>query len=135
MHQNGADRARVPTLRMPNEAASTAGFASTGAAGKVKWNVTPRPSPPRPKSGRLAIRRFDFADCRAHAAALRLRRKECVEYPVGLAQGQPGACVTYRDLDLAVLAQLRPEEYPDSVWAVPFDPCSARLYASKSQFA
>ena len=53
--------------------------------------------------------RFDdrLADCQAHAAALRLRRKEWVEYLVGFAQGQPGACVIYRDLDLAVLAQLR----------------------------
>src|SRR4051812_27032502 len=55
-----------------------------------------------------AALRFDdrLTDCQAHAAALRLRRKECFEYLVGLAQGQPGACVIYRDLDLAVLTQL-----------------------------
>ena len=48
-----------------------------------------------------------LADRKAHAAALRLRRKECVEYLVGLAHGQPGTCVMNRNMDLAVYAQLR----------------------------
>src|SRR6201996_5253355 len=54
--------------------------------------------------------RFDdrHADCQAHAAALWFRSKERIKYLVGFAQGQqPGPCVIYRDLDLAVLTQLR----------------------------
>ena len=35
------------------------------------------------------------------------RRKECVEYLVGFVQGQPGPCVMNRNVDLAVLTQLR----------------------------
>jgi hypothetical protein len=58
---------------------------------------------PNPAAMRLDDR---LTDCQAHAAALRLRRKECVEYLVGLAHGQPGPCVFYSDLDLAVLLQL-----------------------------
>ena len=52
--------------------------------------------------------RFDdrLTDCQAHAAALWFRSKERIEYLVGLSQGEPGACVIYSDLDLAVL-QLR----------------------------
>ena len=48
-----------------------------------------------------------LTDCQAYAGALRLRRKERVEYLVGLAHGQPGPCVMNRNLDLAVLIQLR----------------------------
>jgi hypothetical protein len=42
-----------------------------------------------------------------NAAAVRFRRKERIKYLVGLAHGRPGACVIYRDFDLAVLAELR----------------------------
>jgi hypothetical protein len=53
--------------------------------------------------------RFDdrLADCQAHAAALWFRSKERIKYLLGVGQWQPGACVIYRDLDLAVFAQLR----------------------------
>src|SRR6201993_212764 len=56
-----------------------------------------------------AAMRFDdrLADCQAHAAALWFRSEERTKYLAGLAWGQPGAGVIYRDLDLAVLAQLR----------------------------
>jgi hypothetical protein len=56
-----------------------------------------------------AALRFDdrLTDCEALAAAFRLRRKECVEYVVGLAQGQPGTRVIDGDLDLAVLTSDR----------------------------
>src|ERR1700735_4285383 len=59
---------------------------------------------PDPAAMRLDDR---LTDCQAHAATVRLRRKECVKYLFGFAQGQPGPCVFYRDLDLAVLTQLR----------------------------
>ena len=95
------------TLLMPNQAASRGGFVSTGAAGKVKWNVAPRPSLPVTQIRPPCDSTIDLTDCQAHAAALRLRRKECVEYLVNLAQGQPGPCVMNRNLDLAILTQLR----------------------------
>src|SRR5258705_11252613 len=80
-------------------------FLGCGPQSEIKRRATPvvavGPNP--------AAMRFDnrLTDCQAHAAALRLRRKECVEYLVDLVQGQPGPCVSNRNLDLAVLTQLR----------------------------
>src|ERR1700722_14915508 len=56
-----------------------------------------------------AALRFDdrLTDCQAHAAALRLRRKECVEYLVDLAYGQPGPRIINRNFDLAVRIRFR----------------------------
>src|ERR1700749_3539102 len=39
-----------PLCGMPDYAASTGGFVSAGAAGKVKWNVAPRPPAPLAQS-------------------------------------------------------------------------------------
>jgi hypothetical protein len=66
---------------MPNHAASTGGFFSAEATCKVKWNTTPRAIAIGPDPSAL---RFDdrLDDCQTHAGALRLRRKECVEYLV-----------------------------------------------------
>jgi hypothetical protein len=72
--------------------------------------VEGRAAPPVAVGPDPSALRFDdrLTDCQAHPASLRLRREECVKYLVGLAQRQPGTCVVYRDLDLAVLAQQRP---------------------------
>src|SRR5208337_1317364 len=53
--------------------------------------------------------RFDdgFADGQTHAAALRLGCEERIEDLAGLARRQPGPGVVYRNLNLAVLLQLR----------------------------
>src|SRR5258708_1310871 len=80
-------------------------FLGCGPQSEIKRRATPviavGPNP--------AAMRFDdrLTNCQAHAAALRLRRKECVEYLVVLAWGRPGPWVMNRNLDLAVPTQLR----------------------------
>ena len=106
-HQNDADWARVPTL-LNVESRRIHGrvcFRGSRWQGEVECRATaavavgPDPS----------VMRFDdrLTDCQAHAATLWFRSKERIEYLVGLSQGEPGSCVIYSDLDLAVLAQLR----------------------------
>src|SRR6266481_4640512 len=104
---NDADLARVPTL-LNMESSCIHGrvcFRGSRWQGEVERRATAAvavgPDPP--------AMRFDdrLADCQAHSAALWFRGKERIKYLVGLAQGYPGSCVIYGDLDLAVLAQLR----------------------------
>ena len=82
-----ADRARVPTLLNAE---------SRGIHGKVcfrgsHWQgeLKRRAAPTVAVGPNSAALRFDdrLTDCQAHAAALWLRRKERLEYLVGLAQG------------------------------------------------
>src|ERR1700676_1580323 len=84
---NNADWARVPTLLNAE---------SRGIHGRVRFRggrrqcevecpaATAFAVGPDPAAMRLDDR---LTNCQAHAAALRLRRKECVEYLVGLAGG------------------------------------------------
>jgi len=76
----------------PNQA-STGGLVLREPLAAVNWNVASRRAGRCrwPKSSRRAIRR-STTDCQAHAATLRLRRKECIEYLIGVAQGQPTLC-------------------------------------------
>ena len=105
MQASRVRQARVPTLLNAESPGIYRRVCFHGGRrqGKVERRAAPvvavGPDPP--------AMRFDdrLADCQAHAAALRLRRKERVEYPVGVASGQPGPCVIYGDMDLAVVAQ------------------------------
>src|SRR5580698_4275846 len=83
----------------PVSAAEDAAHASSRMSADAGVTVGPDP----------AALRFDdrLADGEAHAAALRFRCEERVEDALGVARGQPGSCVFYRDLDVAVLTQLR----------------------------
>jgi hypothetical protein len=70
------------------------GFRGSRRQGEREGRAAPAVAQIRPPCDLICAARSDdpLTDCQAHAAVLRVRRQESVEYLVDLVQGQPEPC-------------------------------------------